>query len=155
MKLRIVPLGLITLVLFLGGILLAQSIGLWQTESTKQATVITEGDDAGKMNPADIKGSFTFAQIAEDFDLDARSLLEAFTLEGDPEVIKVKDIEASFTDESVEVGRMSMVAFVSMMTDIEPDLTDIYLPQAAIDQLQQAGKITPEQLEALKDRIVK
>lgn len=155
MKLKIIPLGLIVLVLFAGGILAAQAVGLWQTESVKQASVIATGTDAGKNDPQSIKGSFSFAQIAAEFDLEAEALMQAFTLEGDPTLVKVKDIEAKFTQENVEVGRKSMVAFVSMMTDIAPDLTEIYLPQAAIDLLKAAGKLSPAQFEQLKDHIVK
>lgn len=154
MKLNILTLGILILLLFGGGILTAQAVGVWQTESVKEAAVITVGENAGKKDPQSIKGSFSFAQIASEFDLDADALMQAFTLEGDPALVKVKDIEAKFSTEGVEVGRKSMVAFVSMMTGMAADLTDIYLPQAAVDQLKQAGKIGAEQLEELKERIV-
>ena len=68
---RITPRWMAVLVvsILFGGILLSIALGEWTTKSTKEPLKFSEGDYAGEYNPADIRGSYTFGDISELFDI--------------------------------------------------------------------------------------
>ena len=78
MKLTSKPLAIIVVVIMFGGIFFSKVQGWWETESTKEAAVFTEGEFAGKANPADIRGSYTFGDVENNFDISADILVQAF-----------------------------------------------------------------------------
>ena len=71
------PLAIIVLVVLFGGIAFSSVMGWWITESTKQPVTFTEGEFAGQANPADIRGSYTFGDIAKSFDVTPEVLAQA------------------------------------------------------------------------------
>ena len=130
------PLAVMIFAILFGGILLANGLGWWETESTKQAAVYTDGEFAGQANPADIRGSYTFGDVENNFDIPASLLAEAFgvTTE-DSQSFPVKSLESLFessAEEGVEIGTASVRLFVAFYKGLPYDLSaDIYLPGSA------------------------
>ena len=94
MNLTSKPLAIIVMVLMFGGIFFSSAMGWWATESTKEPITFTDGEFAGEANPADIRGSYTFGDIANSFDVTPEILAQAFGItEGDPAVFAIKELE--------------------------------------------------------------
>lgn len=87
---------------FVGGILLSQTMGFWSTESRKVARKITTGAFAGKADPADIRGSYTFQDVEKNFGVPVKVLAQAFGFENekDPASVRAKDLETKFAGSS-------------------------------------------------------
>ena len=147
------PLAVIVLVIMFGGIAFSSAVGWWVTESTKQPVTFTEGDFAGQANPADIRGSYTFGDIAKSFDVTPEVLAQAFGVtEGDPAAFAVKELEVISLDSGYEIGTVSVRLFVAYYTGLPFDTTgqEIYLPQPATDILLAKGNLTSEQIAYLE-----
>jgi len=147
------PLAVIVLVIMLGGIAFSSAMGWWVTESTKQPVTFTEGDFAGQANPADIRGSYTFGDIAKSFEVTPEVLAQAFGVtEGDPAAFAVKELEAISLESGYEIGTASVRLFVAYYAGLPFDTTgqEIYMPQSATDILLAKGNLTSEQIEYLE-----
>jgi hypothetical protein len=141
-------LAVIVLAVIFGGILFSSVMGWWATESTKVPVTFSEGEFAGLSNPADIRGSYTFGDIANSFDVTPEILAQAFGITaGDPAAFAVKELEAIYLDSGFEIGTNSVRLFVAFYTGLPFDTTgqDIYLPQPATGILLAKGNLTPEQ----------
>ncbi|HEX6033942.1 MAG TPA: hypothetical protein VFY83_05875 [Anaerolineales bacterium] len=146
-------LAIIVLVTLFGGIAFSSVMGWWVTESTKEPVTFTEGEFAGQANPADIRGSYTFGDIAESFDVTPEILAQAFGItEGDPSKFAVKELEAIYTDSGFEIGTTSVRLFVAYYSGLPFDTTDqeIYMPQSATDILVAKGNLKSEQIAYLE-----
>ncbi|MEP7136402.1 MAG: hypothetical protein ABI904_15845 [Chloroflexota bacterium] len=153
MNLTSKPLAVIVLVIMFGGIFFSSAMGWWATESTKVPVTFTEGEFAGQANPVDIRGSYTFGDIAKSFDVTPEILAQAFGItEGDPAVFAVKELEAIYLGSGFEIGTASVRLFVAFYTGLPFDTTgqEIYLPQSATDILLAKGNLAPEQLAYLE-----
>jgi hypothetical protein len=147
------PLALILFVIMFGGIALSATLGWWQTESSKVPAVFTEGEFAGQANPADIRGSYTFSDISDSFDITPDVLAQAFQVRSDkPASIAVKDLESLYLDSGYEIGTTSVRMFVAFYVGLPFDTAgqDIYLPKPAVDILFADATLTPEQVEYLQ-----
>ena len=147
------PLAVIVLVTIFGGILFSSAMGWWATTSSKEPVTFTEGEFAGQANPVDIRGSYTFRDIANSFDVTPEILAQAFGItEGDPAAFAVKELEAIYLDSGFEIGTASVRLFVAYYTGLPFDTTDqeIYMPQSATDILLAKGNLTPEQIAYLE-----
>jgi len=145
------------LVMIFGGIAFASAMGWWATESTKVPITFTEGEFAGQANPADIRGSYTFGDIASSFDVTPEVLAQAFGVqEGDPAGFTVKDLEGMYLASEYEIGTTSVRLFVAYYTGLPFDTTDqeIYLPQSAFDILLDRGNLTSERIAYLEKHTV-
>ncbi len=133
MKLTSKPLAIIIVVLMFGGIFFSSLMGWWETESTKEAAVYTEGEFAGKANPADIRGSYTFGDVEKNFGVPAALLVQAFGVQTDaPAAFAVKSLEEMYAESPQEVGTASVRFFVAFYLSLPIDLsTDVYLPETA------------------------
>jgi len=141
------------MVLMFGGILFSSSMGWWATESTKEPVTFTDGEFAGEANPADIRGSYTFGDIANSFDVTPEILAQAFGItEGDPAVFAIKELEVIYADSGFEIGTASVRLFVAYYAGLPFDTTgqEIYMPQAATDILLAKGNLSPEQIAYLE-----
>jgi len=78
MKIRSLPLAIIVLVVFFGGIALSATFNLWKTESTKTPAKIQKGEFSGENDPSDIRGSYSFADIEKTFNIPVAVLAKAF-----------------------------------------------------------------------------
>lgn len=131
-----------TLFLMVSGIFASQSLGYWETESNKIPVL----NNAGQYDPGDIRGSYTFGDVENIFDIRSKELADAFSLQAnDPAKINVKDLESIFEDVEVEVGTSSVRYLVSLYTGIESKLAEpVPLPKTAVDLLFKKDRITKE-----------
>jgi hypothetical protein len=153
MNLTSKPLAIIVMVLMFGGIFFSSAMGWWATESTKEPVTFTDGEFAGEANPADIRGSYTFGDIANSFDVTPEILAQAFGItEGDPAVFAIKELEVIYADSGFEIGTASVRLFVAYYAGLPFDTTDqeIYMPQSATDILLAKGNLSPEQIAYLE-----
>jgi hypothetical protein len=156
MKLKANTLAISVVVLLFGGILLSSSMGWWLTESSKEAATFTEGEFAGLPNPADIRGSYSFGDVQANFGVPAEVLAQAFSLNtSDPAAFPVKDLEALYEDNDVEIGTASVRLFVALYTSLPYDLTleTSFLPESAV-QILQTRELTAEQNDYLASHTV-
>ncbi|MGD8405932.1 MAG: hypothetical protein PVJ21_19915 [Anaerolineales bacterium] len=146
------PLAAIVLFILFGGILFSNEIGWWQTESTKEAAVFTEGDFAGLPNPADIRGSYTFGDVERNFDIPATTLAQAFGVSSESDVtdFPVKDLESIYADLEFEIGTASVRLFVALYAGLPYEIADdLYLPKRAVEMLKSHATLTPDQINYL------
>lgn len=155
MKLTSKPLAILIVVLMFGGIFFSKVQGWWETESTKEAAVYTEGEFEGQANPADIRGSYTFGDVENNFKVPADLLVQAFGVQtDDPATFPVKSLEEMYLTSPEEVGTASVRLFVAFYLGLPFDLsTDIYLPQSAAEILY-TRDLTPENRIYLDNHIV-
>lgn len=147
------PLAFILFIIMFGGIAVSSALGGWQTESTKVPAAFTDGEFAGQANPADIRGSYTFGDIANSFDITPEVLAQAFQITSDdPASFAVKDLEALYLDSGYEIGTNSIRLFVGFYAGLPFDITgqEIYLPRPAADILLERATLTPEQVTYLQ-----
>ena len=151
------PLSVILFAILFGGIALSSAMGWWATESTKEPAAFTEGEFAGLANPADIRGSYTFGDIANSFEVTPEILAQAFGVStDDPAAFAVKDLEAIYLESGYEVGTNSVRMFVAFYTGLPFDLTaeETVMPKSATDILLAKGNLTPEQVAYLETHTV-
>jgi hypothetical protein len=145
------PLAVTILVVLFGGILFSSALGWWQTESSRQAATFTEGEFAGRPNPADIRGSYTFGDVESNFGVPAATLTRAFGVStDDPSAFVVKDLENLFADSEFEIGTSSVRFFVALYTALPYEIAgDIYLPGQAVEILKSDAVLTADQIAYL------
>jgi hypothetical protein len=146
-------LTIILLAIVFGGIAFSTEMGWWVTESTRVPVTFTEGEFAGQANPVDIRGSYTFGDIAKSFDVTPEVLAQAFNItEGDPAAFAVKELEAIYLESGYEIGTASVRLFVAYYAGLPFDTTgqEIYMPNSATDILLTKGNLTPEQVAYLE-----
>jgi hypothetical protein len=133
MRLTSKPLAVIIVVTIFGGIFFSSALGWWQTKSNKRAGTYQHGQYAGRADPSDIRGSYTFGDVEENFGLPAELLAQAFGVQtAHPAAFPVKSLEAMYLDSPQEVGTASLRLFVAFYLGLPIDLSpDIYLPEAA------------------------
>lgn len=147
------PLAISIFVIMFGGIAISSALGWWQTESTKLPATYTEGEFAGQANPADIRGSYTFGDIANSFDVKPEVLAQAFQVTtDDPAAFAIKELETMYLDSGYEVGTNSVRLFVAYYLGLPFDTAgeEIYLPEPASNILLNEAELTPEQLTYLE-----
>ncbi|TCW61772.1 hypothetical protein [Treponema sp. J25] len=145
-----------TLVIGIGG---AKALGWWITASQKVAKKITTGDFAGMSDPADLRGSYTFADMEKNYGVPVSVLAQAFgyTDVPDPSLIKAKDIEGRYgTMGDKEIGTDSVRLFVALYTGIPytPKEESTGILDTAIKVLRDLSKLTDEQIAQLQPRLV-
>lgn len=147
------PLAISIFVIMFGGIAISSALGWWQTESTKTPAAYTEGEFAGQANPADIRGSYTFGDIANSFDVSPEILAQAFQVTtDDPAAFAIKELETMYLDSGYEVGTNSVRLFVAYYLGLPFDTAgeEIYLPEPASNILLNEADLTPEQMTYLE-----
>lgn len=147
MKLRPIHLGILVLAVLFGGIYASDVLGIWRTESSKVPVKIQEGEFAGASDPADIRGSYTFGDIAQSYPISVDVLAEAFQVDEDPEAFQLKLLEEMYPSEGeVEMGTSSVRFFVARYTGLPYEATgeEALFPRA-VDMLKEEDKITEEE----------
>jgi hypothetical protein len=157
---RITPrwMAVLVVTILFGGILLSNALGEWTTKSTKEPLTFAEGEFAGEYNPADIRGSYTFGDVSELFDIPLEDLAVAFRVsEPDVAAVSVKTLEEKFVDLGVDLGTSSVRLFVALYRGLPFDLTgeDTYLLPEATELLKQKASLSPEQLTYLESHTAK
>ncbi len=154
-KLRTAPLALIVLAGMSGGIGISAAFGLWKTENTKQPAKIREGDFAGMPSPSDIRGSYTWDEVAKAFGLPVDRLLAAFgSSSGADKVNSLEGRYAGKLPEGTEIGTDSVRLFVSLYTGLPhaPE-SDTIQPDSAIPILRAEGRAERAAIEAAAARV--
>jgi len=146
--------AIILIVVFAGGIFYAEQNGYWQTETSKTPEkMIVEGQEV--YNPEDIRGSYSFEDVSNAFDVPIDVLIDAFQLpEGtDGSVFKNKDLEELYGElagDNGELGNGSVKIFVAFYKNIPMELEEgnLILEKGA-EILRNLGTLTEEQMEYL------
>lgn len=157
MKLTSKPLAVIIVVILFGGILLTANLGWFQTTTSKIPAMYPSGEFAGQYNPADIRGSYLFGDVANLFEVPVTDLQTAFVLPAgtNPAAYGVKNLESQFAESGYEIGTGSVRLFVAFYKGLPYDLTQvIYLPTEAAEILTAHGKMTAEQAKYLAEHTV-
>ncbi len=155
MKLRSVHIAVMTVVFIFGGIGLSMLAGFWQSESSKVPATYTSGEFAGQANPADIRGSYSFGDVAAAFDVPADVLVEAFGFGAaeNAEDLQIKLFEEVYgIVDGKEVGTDSMRLFVALYLGrpYTPE-ADTGLPAQALRILEEAGRLEPDRAAELRE----
>ena len=141
-RIKTTTLGLVILAAMFGGIAISMAAGYWKTESTKEPVKIKEGEFAGLPNPADIRGSYTWADVAKAFAIPVEKVLEAFGAT-DP-TQKANSLEAKYAGtlpEGLEIGTGSVRLFAALYTGLPYEADEgTVLPASAIPVLRADGK---------------
>lgn len=160
MKIKSNILGIAILILIFGGILSTSLLNIWRTESKKVPRTFKEGQYEGNYDPNDIRGSYSFKDVSNAFDIPVDILKKAFHISDDvnAENFKNKDLEKYFEDYNigeVEIGNKSVKLFVSLYTRLPlPIDEDIYLPNSAVEILKSTNKLTDTEIEYLNSHTV-
>jgi hypothetical protein len=157
MKIKIWMLGLIVIILVFGGIGISSLTGYWQTRSTKIPAKYTSGEFAGEYNPADIRGSYTFGEISQSFQIPLNDLAVAFGIEGNNAAeFQCKGLESLYVDAATgkSVGTNSIRIFVALYKGLPIILSssDYFLP-AAVKILKEKAVLTMEQVTFLDTHV--
>lgn len=156
MKVNSLTIVIISIIVIFGGVFISDSMGLWQTESSKEPMKFSSGTFEGQPNPDDIRGSFSFGDIENAFGVDASLIADAFGIQtNDPASVKAKDIEEIYSDigEDIEIGTGSVKKFISLYTGL-PYESDDFLPSSAIEVLKSSIKWNDEMLPSLEAYII-
>lgn len=156
MKIKIRSMALIIFIVIFGGIAATIAAGVWSTESDKIPATYKEGEFVGQYNPEDIRGSYTFSEVSQLFDVKLEVLYKAFGLEdsGGRE-IQSKELESLYADLESEIGNGSVQVFVALYKNLPIALDDTYLPKQAADIIIENNKnLTDEQLKYLQEHSV-
>jgi len=160
MKIKSLHLGILVIVFIFGGIAATSATNMWQTTNAKVAATIKTGEFAGQANPADIKGSYTFADVNKNFNVPVQDLAKAFALDDvkDPAAFKNKDLEARYAElakSGKEIGTGSVRMFVAYYLGLPYDPGEnTWLPVPAAEILKQRGKMTPAQAKYVEEHTV-
>lgn len=148
--------GIITVLVIVGGIMLSMVLGLWRTSSSKQPTLLKEGDYVGAPDPADIRGSYTFDDVAKAFPVPLTILLDAFGVEeGTMRLGSLEEIWAGSIPEGTEVGTDSIRLFVSIYTGIPFTAEEgTLLPTSAVRVLEREGKSADPRFSQIKEAAI-
>ena len=146
----------ITLVIFIGGIVVVSVLGLWQTESDKIPQRLDQGESAGQYDANDIRGSYSFGEISKLFDIPLADLAAAFSVPSkEADTFLCKDLEAVFAGAPKEIGTDAVRMFVAFYKGLPYDLTKgTYLPEQAAKIILQKGQMTAEQQNYLPNHTV-
>lgn len=152
-------LGLVVVVLIFGGITVSGATGSWLTTGARTPVTFKDGEFAGQSNPADIRGSYTFGDISEAFEIPVQDLGRAFGLKEDADIagFQCKELESLYLDSSSgnSVGVNSVRLFVAFYKGL-PIATsdgDYLLPEAATI-LKEKATLTAEQVFFLETHIL-
>ena len=150
MKIKIIFMAILVPAILFGGILASIAADAWSTTSDKKPATYLNGSYAGEYNPADIRGSYTFAEISELFEIDLDILYKAFNIpEGtDGTSVKSKDLE---TLSDTGVGNESIQVFVALYKGLPIETGSAILPEEAVKMILESGNPTQEQQQYLKE----
>lgn len=151
MNIKLWQVALVIFVLIFGGIGVTMLTGDWATEDDKVPAKFSAGEFAGEYNPEDIRGSYTFQDVADAFQIDLSVLYDAFGIPADTDgtAIKTKDIETAYGE--AEIGNGSVQLFVGLYKGLPVALIDTWLtPRGAQIILESNPNLTREQIDYIQ-----
>ena len=152
MKLKSRHLAPLILAVFVFGIGGTMAFNLWRTEGSKIPARFNTGEHEGEYNPADIRGSYTFSNISENFKIPLEDLSKAFGLDGVENVaeFQCKDLKELYPEPPEgEIGTDSAKLFVALYTGLPhtPEETTM-LPTPALSVLRE--RLSKEELQEVE-----
>ena len=156
MKLKSIHVAVITLVFIFDGIALTSLLGMWKTTNDKIPAKYKDGEFAGQYNPADIRGSYTFDDISNAFEIPIEDLGKAFGVEDPAKYasFQCKELESMYAllaAEGKEVGTGSVRYFVALYKGLPIEVEeDTYLPKTAVEILKAKARLTEEQIKSIE-----
>lgn len=151
-RIKTVPLAIISIVTMLGGIVIAKSVGYYETTASKDPVKFKTGELAGLPNPADIRGSYTWVDIEKAFGVPAKESAAAFSAPGhalDPaaRVSELETIYAGILPAGLEIGTGAVRLFVSLYTGLPFEAEEgSVLPEGALALLAKRPGMDTEAL---------
>lgn len=156
MKLKSLHVTAITILLIFGGIALTSALGLWKTTNDKVPATYKDGLFVGQYDPADIRGSYTFDDIFNAFEIPIEDLGKAFGVQ-DPAKLasfqckELESIYAPLAAEGTEVGSDSVRYFVALYKGLPFKVEEgTYLPKPAVEVLKEKASLTEVQLKSIE-----
>ncbi len=146
----------IILILLFGGIQISKVTGLWSTEADKTPQKFEQGPAVGHYNPEDIRGSYTFADIENSFNIPSATIAEAFGIQTQtPRTIKVKELKEIYADlpAGMEIGTSSVRFFVALYNNLPYESED-GIPASAVEILKRDGKWNADTETRLQGKIL-
>jgi len=152
MKLKPQTAILIVLLLFTLGISITAATGIWSTKTQKVPAKLEDSQHAGENDPADIRGSYTFADVSNLYDIPENDIATAFALsQNDLSSFKCKDLESLYENSPNEVGTGSVRLFTAYYLGLPyTPSEETYLPASAAVVLMEQGIMSQEQISYLK-----
>lgn len=150
---KIKTMAVIILVVIFGSISTTIGLDIWATTSSKVPVKYTSGEAEGEYNPIDIRGSYTFEQVSDLFEIDIEILYQAFLVpkELQNSEFKSKNLESLFEGTGAEIGNESLQVFVALYNNLPIELDESVLPEAAVDIIIEHNPLlSDEQKEYLK-----
>ncbi|HAE42998.1 MAG TPA: hypothetical protein DCG34_08805 [Clostridiales bacterium] len=146
-------------VMILGGVFTADALGIWKPESQKTPAKFSSGEFAGAYNPEDIRGSYSFGDIENSFDVSVETLADAFGINSTTTDIyrfQLKSLEEIYIDleDDQEIGTGSVKYFVALYTGVPYTEESDNLPLRAVEILFEEGKIDTEQRDKLMKIVI-
>lgn len=156
MKLHASSLSALTVGVFVIGIGATMAFNLWRTESSKVPRTISSGEFAGEYDPGDIRGSYSFADIAAAFEVSTQALSEAFAVDGATAAeFRCNELEDRYgvLEDGGEIGTDSVRWFVALYTGMpyEPE-ESTRLPRSAMPVLR--DRIPEAQRDSVQQALV-
>jgi len=152
-RIKTVPLAIVAVATIFGGIIIAKSVGYYETTASKEPVKFKTGELAGLPNPADIRGSYTWVDIEKAFGVPARESAAAFSVPGtalDPaaRVSELETIYAGVLPAGLEIGTGAVRLFVSLYAGLpfEAEAGSV-LPDAALALLATRPGMNAEALK--------
>ena len=145
MKIRSYGLAIFLIVFLFGGIAVSGQLGWWKTTYTKVPVTIQSGNFAGQADPMDIRGSYKFTDIRDNFNIPLEDLGSAFQLsESQAAAFQAKELESiDFGNPGQDIGTGSIRMFVAFYIGMSPEqITISDLPQSAIAVLLEKGNLS-------------
>lgn len=156
MKIKSLHVAIAIMVFLFGSVALASALGLWKTTNDKVPATYKDGPFAGKYDPADIRGSYTFDDIFNAFEVPIEDLGKAFGVQDPAKYasFQVKELEAMYTSlaaEGKEIGTGTVRYFVALYKGLPYTAAEgAYLPKPAIDILKAKASLTSEQIKSIE-----
>ncbi|NTW72493.1 MAG: hypothetical protein HGA49_09660 [Eubacteriaceae bacterium] len=153
MKIKMPMMAIIVFTIFFGGIAATMAADIWSSTSTKTPVKYQDGENAGEYNPEDIRGSYTFNEVAALFEIDLKVLYKAFGLDEntDGNQMQIKELENLYSNADPAIGTESIQLFVALYKNLPISLNEAYLPkQGAALLLEENKNLTEEQKDYLE-----
>lgn len=154
MKIKFIAMAILVPAILFGGIAATMAADVWSTTSDKTPAKYVSGSHSGEYNPADIRGSYTFTEVSEDFGIDQNVLYSAFGIpEGtDGMAVKTKDLEGMYAADT-GIGNESVQVFVALYKHLPIDYEGVILPQKAAEILLAVGGLSADETTFLQQFI--
>ena len=136
-------LAISAIVIIFGGILLSDALGFWKTTGSKEPKKIKSGAFVGEYDPWDIRGSYTFGDVEDAFNIDSSLLAKAFGVKDDnPYAFQIKNLEVMYEDAGfpVEIGTGSVRYFTALYNGLPLNDSE-GLTKQAVNILYENNKI--------------